>query len=277
MGRAGKRTGRAAFAAAAVVAFVSLPGSPAFAQQQLSHKVLGTLGIQAGSQADPGVYAADQAVFFDASDLRNRHGQPVPIGLEARAFENMFGVAATFRVEPLSTYVSVAVAAPLAWVSLSTQDPEASLDGFGLGDMYFQPFELGWRIGMRADVVAGYALYVPTGKSEPGGNDGVGNGSLTHEAFLGGTVFLDDTRSWSVSALASFDVNDRKRGIDITRGPTMQVQGGFGATIRRVVDAGVATYGLWQVGDDHGSALPAILAGARDRAFGFGPEVGTSR
>jgi hypothetical protein len=36
---------------------------------------------------------------------------------------------------------------------------------------------------------------------------------------------------------------------------------------------GLAAYALWQVRDDRGADLPEPLRGARDRAFGLGPEI----
>lgn len=242
------------------------------AQQQLSHKTLGTVGLQAGSQANAGLYVVDQVAFYNATDLRDRTGRSLPVGLEADAIGNVLGVAATFRIAPLGTYVGGAVGVPLASARVSTQDPRASLDAFGFGDLYIQPIKLGWRVG-PADAVVGYGLYVPTGQYEPGGGDGIGRGNLTQEPSLGGTLFFDAERRWSVSALASYDINGRKRGVDITRGSTLQIQGGAGTTVRRVVDVGVAGYGLWQLTDDSGTALPAVLRGARDRTYGVGPEI----
>lgn len=62
-----------------------------------------------------------------------------------------------------------------------------------------------------------------------------------------------------VSALASYDVNSRKRGIDITRGNTLQVQGGGGFPVAKVLTMGLAGYALWQVTDDRGTALPQVV------------------
>jgi hypothetical protein len=44
--------------------------------------------------------------------------------------------------------------------------------------------------------------------------------------------------------------------------------------VLEIVDVGIIGYALWQVTDDRGSALPAPLAGARERVFGLGPEIG---
>jgi hypothetical protein len=150
-------------------------------------------------------------------------------------------------------------------------DPE--IIRFGLGDLYVQPLKLGWRVS-RFDLVTGYGFYAPTGMATLEGFGDIGRGHWTHEFSLGGTVAFDPGRTWLLSALASFDLNGRKRHVDITRGPTIQVQGGLGKTLLRIVDVGLAGYAQWQVADDRGADLPPVLRGGRDRSFGLGPEVG---
>ena len=63
--------------------------------------------------------------------------------------------------------MNVAVAAPVAQVAVTTDQPLASVDAFGFGDVYVQPAKIGWK-GAQADVVAGYAFYAPTGLYAPG-------------------------------------------------------------------------------------------------------------
>jgi hypothetical protein len=43
--------------------------------------------------------------------------------------------------------------------------------------------------------------------------------------------------------------------------------------LNRGLEAGVAAYALWQVRPDRGVDIPPVLRGARDRAYGLGPEV----
>jgi hypothetical protein len=151
--------------------------------------------------------------------------------------------------------------------------PEASFDRFGLADVYVQPARVGWRSD-RVDVVGGYGLYIPTGTSPLAGGKGLSTGHVTNEFSAGGTIFADGNRTAFLTALASYDLNLRKRGVDITRGDTLQVQGGAGASLMNgVVEAGLAFHGLWQVRDDRGADLPSILRGARDRVYGLGPDV----
>ena len=240
--------------------------------QDLGHKILGTLGLQAGSQAPTGLYVADQLLFYSSNDLFARGGTRIPIPFALRVVANEVGVSGSYEIRPIHTFVSASLALPIANVTGGVGDVRGSIDAFGLADAFIQPLALGWRLP-RLDVQVGYAFYVPTGRFEPGGAGGVSSGSWSHELSFGGTVAFDRARSWQLSALASYELNQRKIGTDITRGSTLQLQGGLGKTLSRVVDLGVVGYGLWQVSDDSGADLPPILRGARDRVYGVGTEL----
>ena len=262
---------RPSTAAVLVVASLLACGS-ARAQQAVGHKLLGTLGLQAGSQPSTGVYIVNQFMTYAAERLIGPDGNALPVGLRLNAYSEVLGVGGTYEVPRLATYVSASVGLPMARVSLNTQRPDASIDLFGLGNLYVQPLRLGWRFP-RFDVLLGYAFYAPTASHEPGGTDGVGSARWTHEASLGGTVNLDRDKVWSLSALASYQVNQRKLDVDVTRGQNLQVQGGLGARVRPYLDVGLAGYGFWQLTFDTGADLPKSLRGLRDTAYGAGPEI----
>ena len=261
---------RAALGVAVLLACVR-----AGAQQDLGHKTLGTLGLRAGAQPETGVYVADQLVFYDTDDLFDRNGARVPLALRIDAVADAVGVSVAYRLPRLATFVNATVSVPLAHVSGQTERAEAGLDRFGLADVYVQPLRLGWRLP-HVDLVTGYAFYVPTGRFTPGLRGGVSRAQWSHEFSAGATVAFDRDRTWMLSALASYELNLRKLGIDITRGDTIQIQGGAGKTLFRVLDVGLVGYALWQVRDDRGSALPPVLRGARDRAYGLGVELGVA-
>lgn len=261
------------YAARSSLIALVLGAQTATAQQQLGTKVMGGLGIDAGTQGPPGLYVLDRLLQFDATKARDRNGARVPIqGLDLSARANAIGVAYTFAPKSSSTLLTVAVAIPWARVSVNSDEPVVSLDRFGLGDMFVQPIKAGWR-QPGYDVVTSYAFFAPTGKFEPKSGASVGRGNWTHQFSIGGAVYADSTRSRRASLLTSYELNGRKRGIDITRGDMLDVQGGVGATVFKVVVIGAAGYALWQVRDDRGADLPPVLAGARTRSFGLGPEI----
>lgn len=254
-----------------VGALVACSGRDALAQQTLGHKLLGSIGIGAGAQPEPGVHIADRVLYYSAQTLVDRDGVPIPVGFSLDAFGNTLGVGLVVWLPFVGAYLNVTFAVPIARISSNTTRPEASIDRFGLGDAYLRPLGLGW-VWPHVDVVTSYAIYAPTGRLQ--GPLGLGNGHWTHEISAGGAAYFDDARTWRLSALASLDLNHRKLDVDITRGATVQIQGGFGVRLGGRVDVGVAGYALWQVTNDTGSALPPVLAGARERVFGLGPELG---
>jgi hypothetical protein len=243
--------------------------------QDLGHKLPGLIGLDAGRVPEPGLYLIDRAVSYRADEIRDRNGNLIPTGdLRFRAFSNAAGVSYTFKLNQPNLLFSATAAAPLARLRLNLHDhPEASFDRFGLADIYIQPARLGWRKD-HFDLVASYGIYLPTGTSPLAGGKGLSSGHVTHQFSAGGSIYADKDRSAFLTALASYDLNMRKRDIDIIRGDTLQVQGGIGVIrFNRLLEAGLAANGLWQVRPDRGADLPAVLRGVSDRVYGLGPEV----
>lgn len=248
-----------------------LPAAPAaMAQSQdLGHKILGGAGLDAGTQADAGLYVGDRLLHYHADELNDRNGERVPVeGLDIDAASNVTGVSRTLKLDG-ALYFSASVAVPIVRLSLNSDEPRASVDRFGFGDVFVEPARLGLR-HPHFDVVTSYGFYAPTGQAP---RSGVGARQWSQQVSAGGTVFFDDRRGWRLSALASYDLYHKKTGIDIRRGDTVQVQGGFGGPIFHRIEAGIAGYALWQVQNDSGSDLPLILRGARDHVIGLGPEI----
>jgi hypothetical protein len=239
--------------------------------QQLGYKLLGSAGIDAGVQPPAGLAIIDRVLRYGATELRGRHGEVVPIdGLDISATGMGLGAALTSEVQH-ETFLTFAFALPLARINVSSDQPAASINGFGFADIFVQPLRVGWR-HPHFDLGAAYNAYVPTGKFEPRGG-GVGAGHWTHQISLGGALFVDTTRTSRASAMASYEINTRKRGIDIRRGNVIQIQGGVGVGVAKGLTLGVASFALWQVTADHGVDIPQSLRGQWSRAFGVGPEV----
>jgi hypothetical protein len=264
------RTSALARAPRWVILLVALASRPADAQQ-LGYKLLGSLGIDAGTQPPPGLAFVDQSIRFGSSQLLDRQGNVVPIdGLRIAAWGSALGVSYTTKTRA-APFLTFALGVPVASIHVSTDDPAASLNGFGFADVVVQPIKVGWR-QRRFDLVTGYAAYVPTGHFEPRGGANLGQGHWTHQLSVGGAV-RDSAQTFRASALASYEMNARNRGIDVRRGNMLQLQGGAGAAVRRIFTIGLAGYALWQVTPDRGTDIPPALRGQRSRAFGLGPEV----
>lgn len=253
----------------AIFLVLAVTASTAHAQvQDLGHRFPAGAGLDAGTQVGEGVYVGDRFVSVAYDELRDRDGREIPVsGLDIDAYANVLGLSGTKRLDGL--YVTAALAVPVVKLSLRSELPEASIDRLGLGQVFVEPLQLGTRLA-HVDAIASYSVYAPTSQGE---RSRLGRPQWSHQLAAGGTWFLDERRGWRVSALASYVHNEKKRGIDITRGDSVLVQGGAGGRVLAGVDLGVAGYALWQVTDDRGADLPATLRGARERAFGIGPEL----
>ena len=243
--------------------------------QSLGHKLPGVIGLDAGRVPEPGLYVADRVVLYEADEIRDRRGNVIPTGdLQLAALGNGTGISYTFALTQNGVVLSVSASVPVARLRTNVQDrPEASVDRFGLTDFYIQPARLGWRSD-RFELVGSYGLYLPSGQSLLAGGKSLSAGHVTHEVSAGGTLFIDKDKTMFATALASYDKNLRKRGIDITRGDTVHVQGGVGVSrFHRALEAGLAFYGLSQVRPDRGADLPPVLRGTHDAVYGLGPEM----
>ena len=240
--------------------------------QDLGHKLPGLLGLEAGKIPEPGLYLVDRAAVYEADELRDRNGNLIATGpFHLQAVVNAVGISYTTKIGN-STFLTMTAGGPIARLQLNVQNsPEIGVDRFGLGDPYIQPVRFGWRKPLF-DLVTSYSIYLPRERSALAGGGGVSSGQITQEFSGGGSVYFKD-RSHFLTALASYLLNSRQRGIDITRGDMIQIQGGLGTQFfRRVAEAGIAGYFLRQVRDDRGSQLPSAIAGVRDQVYGLGPE-----
>jgi hypothetical protein len=218
------------------------------------------------------LYVVDRALYYPASELRDRNGEIVEApDVDIDAFGNALGIAGTIAVPAIDAYFSAALAVPLAFVHTSAENPEAHFDRFGLADIAISPLQAGWRFG-RAQAVVSYTLYVPSGRLEISSHE-LSRGQVSHQLSAGGTLAFDPQQRWFASALFSYDTYHQKRALDITRGDTLQFLGGIGMRPTQVWEVGLAGAALAQIEDDHGAEVPAPLRGARERVFALGPEV----
>jgi len=285
-----RRARRAAVAAVLGVGIaLGVAGVPALAPprtaeaQDLGHKVLGTLGLRAGAAPVPGVAVVDKLLLYSAGTLVDGRGRTVPVPFDLDVFANLVGVQGAVRVPLLRATYAATIGVPVARVRGTFGGaggggggdgprPEVNLDKLGLADVFVEPLRLGWTPG-RAEIVVGYAFYAPRTEFQPGPRGSVSRGQWTHQFSLGSTLYADGARTWHLSALASYEWNGKKLGADITRGDDLQIQGGVGKTIARIVDVGLVGYAQWQVRDNSGAALPEGLRALRDRTCGVGGEV----
>jgi hypothetical protein len=154
----------------------------------------------------------------------------------------------------------------------------------GPSDLYVMPLQLGWHT-KRADAIAGFAFFAPTGRYSSGASDNLGKGMWSYELSAGTTVYLDEGRTWSAATTAFWETHTAKQGElhvegatfrDVKVGQLLTLEGGFGKSfLHGAASVGVAYYAQWKVTADQMTMATAgpELSLPRHRVFGIGPDV----
>ena len=146
-------------------------------------------------------------------------------------------------------------------IPFSTVRPERAMlqtddSDWGLNDMYVVPLYLGWH-KPRADFVAGYGFFAPTGRYEAGASDNVGLGMWGHEIQFGTTVYADAAKKVSIATTAYIEMHSNKKDQDLKVGNMLTLEGGVAYNVPKIGGAfGLGYYLQNKLSDDSGADLP---------------------
>jgi hypothetical protein len=160
---------------------------------------------------------------------------------------------------------------------------DVSQSSYGFGDMYLQPVQLGWHL-TYVDVIGGFALWIPTGRYSPGGNDNTGQGQWGYEFSAGATVWFDKGHHLNVATQVFYDLYSPRRGsigpnnAQLQTGDILTLMGGIGyQLLGGGLNIGVPYYVQWKVTNDTLPAGPgpilSTIQAAKDWSVGVGGEV----
>jgi hypothetical protein len=85
----------------------------------------------------------------------------------------------------------------------------------------------------------------------------------------GATWYIDEEKTWAVSALNRYEFNTEQSHTDITPGQVYTLEWGLSKTFEKVIDVGAVGYYQEQVTSSHGKNADSN----RNRVAAVGPEV----
>jgi hypothetical protein len=138
--------------------------------------------------------------------------------------------------------------------------------GGGFADSFFQPLTLGWHL-KRADVMAGYDFFAPTGKYTAGATDNTGVGHWTNAPAVGETFYLTKNKGTQFSSYQMWEFHTAQEQTNIHPGQTLDVDYSLTQIIplqknmSTLVQAGLAGYEQWQVSDNSGPGVNPSVPG----------------
>lgn len=225
-----------------------------------AHYPAGVEGLKAATLPPPGWYFRDYNYFYWADEFP---GGPPEFDLFAYVQAPRLIWISPWQV--LGGYYGADVLVPFVHTDVSVGPFQE--DDFGLGDIFVEPITLSWH-GARYDLSLGYGAWMPTGDFDPQHPSSPGKGYWTHMLTAGGTWFLDEARTWAVSALNRYEINHENSDTDITPGQVWTVEAGVNKTLGKYYDLGVVSYLQAQTTEDSGP----VADDGKDSVAAVGPE-----
>jgi len=237
--------------------------------------VKGDAGLDSGTQAPPGAYYGSVIYSYDTSRITNQFGTQVNATGNVDVWAGLGLINVVTKKKFLGANYGFMVI-PASGLNTALELPRLTKGtGAGFGDTYIQPVSIGWHAS-GADVTAGFAIYLPTGRHSAGNpnSDNTGLGMWGFEPSIGTTVHLNKAKTWSASTLASFEFNTDKRGTSQHVGNLLTLEGGIGRKfLKGAAKLGAVYYAQWKLSDDTLTGLPALIVQGKNRATAVGPEL----
>ena len=245
---------------------VSLAALPGVSQAQPSAEyVPGSEGIKGASLPPPGVYARDYNYFYWADRLNNASGHSAgPPNFDAFTYANIPRVIWITDTKFLGGFVGVDALLPLVDQHVRAGGFDSTT--FGIGDIFGEG-TLSWH-PKQFDFAIGSGVWAPTGDSGAPPTTRVGAGFWTFMQTAGATWYIDEEKTWAVSALNRYEFSTHQRDTEVIPGQTYTLEWGVSKSACKEADLGVVGYYQQQVNPNGGASWSS-----RSRVAAVGPEV----
>ena len=242
-------------------ALTAMPGL--LLAQPSAQYVPGSEGIKGASLPPPGFYFRDYNYFYWADRLNDSSGNPNPhvSNFKAFTYANIPRAIWITDTKFLGGFVGVDALLPLVnqHVRAGTFDSTT----FGIGDLFGEG-TLSWHI-KQFDFAVASGVWALTGDSGPG-TTRVGAGFWTFMQTAGATWYVDEAKTWAVSALNRYEFNTKQRDTHVTPGDAYTLEWGVSKGVCKEADLGVVGYYQQQV-TGNSNKMPL------NRVAAIGPEV----
>jgi hypothetical protein len=253
------------------VALVFLIAASSLSAQQKPQWMPGQVGLNAGILPSPGLTYVNMDINYDADAFNGPKGNAVPVTgtynvwavedifyyvFHGKVFGGNYGMMVIFPTPATGSLVAD-IANP------NFPNLGVTGGGSGLGDLFLQPFTLGWHL-KRADLQVAEAFVVPTGRYSPGASNNVGSGYFGNHLQTGTTFYITKNKGTSANLFTDWEVHGPRQGLNSTfktPGQAFTDEWGIGQILplkkdfSKLLQVGVVGYDQWQV-TPNGGQIP---------------------
>lgn len=254
------------------LALTALLCAPSTYSQELGHYLQGAAGLDGGSMAPPGFYAAFIPYFNIIDSVKGPNGRTVISGnhLNISAYNALLSGTVKTNFLGGATYGYSLIVPILNERVFADILPSGGFARYGVSDIYFSPLQLGWTKG-KFDILTNYGFYAPVGDYDPTRATNQGLGFWEHQIQLGTTYHIDKLKKWSAAVMTTWEINMTKSSEAVKPGPGMTAEFGFGRRFLSYrLNIGIAASYYRKLGLDSGADVTRAFY---DQAASAGPEV----
>jgi hypothetical protein len=179
----------------------------------------------------------------------------------------------------LGANYALAAGLPLSNSALSLAGLGTVAGGGGFSDSFYQPVTLGWHL-KRADIMAAYSFFAPTGKFAAGATNNTGTGHWTNAPTAGETFYLTKNKATAFSAYEMYEFHTTQQQTNIHAGQTLDLDYSLTQILpleknmHTLLQVGLTGYGQWQMSNNSGPGVdPAHPAHYRVNGIGGAANV----
>src|SRR5262245_42963222 len=167
---------------------------------------LGMNAVNAGVTPAPGLTYSNLFLYYSRDRQTGPNGETIATGQQAVILDMNTIAWVSGKTHMLGgASVSATATIPIAANSLTSDSLGAVSGGSGLGDSFFQPIILAWRLA-RADSRVALGFLAPTGRFDASRSDNVGSGYWTWAVSTGHTLYPTRSRATALSAFLMYEV-----------------------------------------------------------------------
>jgi hypothetical protein len=294
---AGSNRFRIMAAAAACLAIILLLAPPARAQH--SAYLLGTLGLNGGSQVPEGIFYSNIWSWYHASGSNFAETGPLKCGpldrvclglnvgghgnLDLFVDQSIIGWTSPYKFIGANYGLFIDIPFALADASgAATVEPVLSFNrgsatGSGLqssggstkgsiGNIYLEPINLGWHFS-HLDLTISSGFIVPSGPYNGNARLNIGTGNAAGMFGLGGVAYADAEHTWALSIYTHYLRYSSQMYKNYTLGDVVPLEWGAGKTLNlnndtfKEITIGAVGYAQWQTNDNQIDDVPTTKLG----------------
>jgi hypothetical protein len=229
--------------------------SSSLVQAQNTHYSPGLEGIKGASLPPPGIYLRDYNYFYASSTMNTPMAGPQDLFVYVQAPRLIW--ISDFKI--LGAYYGADIIVPFPYQDIKFNSGSSSK--FGLGDISVEPITLSWH-PKQFDISLGYAFWAPSGEYH---SDSLspGKGFWGQMITAGATWYVDQEKTWAVSALNRYEFNMQNSDENIPSTQYWTLEWGISKALKKTIDVGLIGY----------YQLKTTPSENRDYVVGVGPEV----